>query len=84
MKPSGYFTYLDKHYGRESDPWFSIQHKHKYGEELLTLDATQVVVYMIDVDMPDKLPIFNSWYKEHFKLKEALPGGDWCVMHWVS
>jgi hypothetical protein len=84
MRPSDYFTYLDKHYGRNTDPMFTLQKKTDEVILTVTLDATNVVLYMIDVDMPAKLPALHSWYREQFKLKEVLPGGDWCVMHWVS
>ena len=93
MRPKDYFTYLDKHYGRKTGsevmtrPEFSIEQgpkDHDGTVETATLDATKVVVYMLDVDMPDRLQLLNSWYKEQLKLKEVLPGGDWCVMGWVS
>ena len=49
-----------------------------------TVDPSQVVFYMTDVDIPKLLPELNDYYQEIFKMKEILPGGTWCMMNRVS
>jgi len=49
-----------------------------------TVDPSQVVFYMTDVDIPKLLPQLNDYYLEIFKMKEILPGGTWCMMNRVS
>lgn len=80
MHPTEYFKFLDKHYGRDTDQSFAYK-DNKEGSLLTIDDSSEVVFYMIDIEMPTKLKQLDTWYKESFKLKEILPGGDWCVMN---
>jgi hypothetical protein len=40
-------------------------------------------ISMTDVEMTRHFPQFNRDYKQKFKMKEILPGGDWCLMSHV-
>ena len=42
------------------------------------------LLYMFDVDCPKLLHGLDDAYKRAFKLKEALPRGEWCMMNNVS
>jgi hypothetical protein len=83
MHPSQYSQYLDKHYGRDDDPLFCLPPPGELaGGDVI--DVTEVVLYMLDVDIPKQLNSLNKWYNDNFKMREVLPGGDLCLMHLVS
>ena len=42
------------------------------------------LLYMFDVDCPRLLHGLDDAYKRVFKMKEAMPRGEWCMMNQVS
>jgi hypothetical protein len=54
------------------------------GQPHLELDVIKDVLYMIDLDLPRILPRTFDDFVSHFKMKEILPGGKWCMMNAVS
>jgi len=47
------------------------------------IDVQDVVLYMIDFDLPKLLPELFEDFRTQSKLKENFPGGDWCMMNKV-
>ena len=80
LSPKAYFEYLHKHFGCVNDTQFS----YKRGDVLEEIDATQVVFYMIDIEMKTLCPELYRWFQNHFKIKEMLPYGSFCAMNSVS
>jgi hypothetical protein len=48
------------------------------------IDVVIDVLYMIDVDMIKLLPCLYADFRFAFKMKEILPGGDWCLTNAVG
>ena len=53
-------------------------------EREVTIDPASTVLYLTDLDMPERTATLNDEYKQVFKLPEILPGGRWCMMNKVS
>jgi hypothetical protein len=48
----------------------------------VNVDVTDPL-YLIDMDMPNRLPYLHQELKKALKMPEILPGGEWCMMHQV-
>jgi hypothetical protein len=91
MKVSCYIKYLKLLYRGSDDNRNDFSFTYSYfdsaGQEKTELvnDFRTVVFYMTDVEMPNLLPkSYNGFFLESFKLREALPGGKWCMLNVVS
>ena len=92
MSIEDFFVYLDKHNRIDPDNIFSyyrlIDDDNPIGEkrqrpkvkEMVIVNATEVIFYMIDVDMSVYMPKFNAEYLGKFQLPEILPAGELCLM----
>ena len=49
----------------------------------IKLDVEKDVIYMLDLDMSKLLPQMYQDFINSFKIKEMLPGGEWCMMNKV-
>ena len=81
MSCTKYFQYLDKHSGRDPDHLFFYETLKK---EIVEVNATNVIFYMLDVDIATHAISVFDWYMSNFKLKEMLPRGDWSALKLVS
>ena len=82
MKVSDYVDYCNIIQGERPDQPFSYQ--DVLGERQSFDKATDVVFFMLDVYLPRHFQALNNEMKLDFKMKEILPGGDWCMLNAVS
>ena len=82
LKVKDYVRYLTTWMGESPSSPFS--YKDENGLEVKFDSATDVVFYMLDVDMTEYLTKINSSFETEFKMKEILPGGAWCMVNSVS
>lgn len=47
-------------------------------------NVLDTALYMIDVEMENQLPQTARTFETNFRLKDILPGGQMCMMKWVS
>eukprot|EP00977_Amphora_coffeiformis_P024058 scaffold14974_cov195-Amphora_coffeaeformis.AAC.65 len=52
-------------------------------QQEIELDVENDVIYMLDLDMTKLLPQTYQDFVDNFKIKEMLPGGEWCMMNKV-
>jgi hypothetical protein len=83
MYVKDYIRYLEAHEKDHCDD-LTFRYRDDNGKEQKFVDVTKIVLYMIDVDMPKYLPMFDRQYKTNFRFKEILPSGEWCMMNKVS
>ena len=81
MKVKEYVRYLNTLMGESPTSPFSFQEED--GQEVRFDKATDVVFYMLDVDMTNHLLKIDEGFQSEFKLKEILPGGKWCMLNSV-
>ena len=81
MKVKEYVRYLNTLMGEYPTSPFSFQKED--GQEVQLDKATDVVFYMLDVDMTNHLLKIDEGFQSEFKLKEILPGGKWCMLNSV-
>jgi len=82
MKVKDYVRHLNILMGESPTSPFS--YKSEDGQEVKFDNATDVVFYMLDVDMTKHLTTMNATFEKDFKLKEIQPGGSWCMTNSVS
>ena len=82
MTVTDYVRYLELFYGDNNDEPFSYTNEN--GTTISISNVKDVVFYLLDVDMSQKLSHFDQDFKEAFKMKEILPGGEWCLLNYVS
>jgi hypothetical protein len=85
MRIRDYFSYLELRRGflehGSGDHLFSFLN-HEGAER--TIDLTNTVIYMIDLDMVQLLPTLYKDFESKFRLTGILPGGHHCLMNHVS
>jgi len=84
MKISDFCKYLQQRemFLKQKDDRCKVFH-FVSGQEIqreATLDVENDVIYMLDLDMTKLLPRTYQDFIDNFKIKEMLPGGDWCMM----
>jgi hypothetical protein len=91
MKVSCYIEYLKLLYRGTDDDRSDFSFTYSYFDSSeqekteMIADFRTVVFYMTDIEMPNLLPkSYNEFFLESFKLPEALPGGNWCMLNVVS
>lgn len=82
MKVRDYVRYLN--ILRGENPNVNFSYVNDKGKEVRFKKATDVVFYMLDVDMTEHLLNVNAAFKSEFKLKEILPGGRWCMTNQIA
>ena len=65
-------------------PTSPFSYQSEDGQEVNFDSATDVIFYMLDVDMTKHLLTMNATFEKEFKLKEIQPGGSWCMLNSVS
>ena len=81
MKLPDFVTYLRLRQANKGAPFSFCD---AGGKEHRIENVADVVLYMIDCDVPKFLPKLNEDYRDHFKIKKILPGGKFCMMNSVS
>ena len=82
MKVKDYVRYLNTLMGENPDHLFS--YVNDKGREIKFKKATDVVLYMLDIDMTHNLLNLNAAFNSEFKMKEILPGGKWCMLNQIG
>jgi hypothetical protein len=49
------------------------------GKETKLDDVSEKVFYAYDMDMTQCVPKLLAQFSDNFRLREALPGGEWCM-----
>jgi len=49
------------------------------GKETKLDDVSEKVFYAYDMDMTQRVPKLLAQFSDNFRLREALPGGEWCM-----
>ena len=82
MAVSDYVEYIRILTGDHPDQSFS--YKDQDGRSITVEKTSDVVFYMLDIFMPRLFTTFNNEFEQNFKMKELLPGGEWCMLNPVS
>ena len=82
MAVSDYVEYIRILTGDHPDKPFS--YKDQDGHIITVEKTSDVVFYMLDIFMPRLFTSFNNEFESNFKMKELLPGGEWCMLNPVS
>ena len=82
MRVKDYVDYMQTLMGENPDLPFTYVDEN--GVEVSFQKATDVVFYMLDVDMPLHLLRINAAFKSEFKMKEILTGGGWCMTNLIG
>ena len=77
-----FLDYVHRHVRGEQGS-ISLKHTEKEGG-LVEVDTAKDVVYAIDIDLPRLLPRNHRDFQRNFRMKQIMPGGEWCMMSHVS
>lgn len=81
-----FFDYIQKHLLGEqgSTSLRNIEKMDETNDEIIDVDTAKDVVYAIDIDLPRLLPKNHLDFQRNFRMKQIMPGGEWCMMSHVS
>ena len=82
MRVKDYVHYLSTLMG--DTPTATCSYQNEAGQDVALGSATDVALYMLDIDMTKHLLSIEAAFESEYKMKEVLPGGKWCMTHQVS